>query len=81
MRKILLVVLLLSGLFIMVGCSHGLPNDYQNAIDANESNSEFKEWFIKKKNDVDNIWINGEDVMGVEVLDNFLNLSTKLYLF
>ena len=81
MRKIFLVLLLLSGLFIMVSCSRGLPNDYQNAVDANESNSEFKEWFIKKKSDVDNIWINGEDVMGVEVLDNLLTCQQNYTYF
>jgi hypothetical protein len=56
----------------MVGCSLKLPNDYQNAIDAYDSNSEFKEWFMMKKNNVDNVWIDEEDVMGIEVLDNML---------
>lgn len=65
----------------MVGCSQGLPNDYQNAVEANESNNEFKEWFIKKKSDVDNVWIDGEDVIGVEVLDNLLTCQLNYTYF
>lgn len=81
MRNFLLILLLLSGLFLMVGCSQGLPNDYQNAVEANESNNEFKEWFIKKKSDVDNVWIDGEDVIGVEVLDNLLTCQLNYTYF
>lgn len=72
MKKYFLFFLILSGLFIMVGCSQGLPTDYQDAVEAYESNIEFKEWFLKKKNDVDNIWLEEQSVMGVEVLDNLL---------
>lgn len=54
MNRAFLILFIFSGLFLMVGCSLKLPSDYQNAIDAYESNSEFKEWFIMKKNSVDN---------------------------